>query len=209
MVMEFVKGKTLQDLVDTRGPLPEKEVVRYITQAADALTAVHEAKLLHRDIKPENLMVTEDGRVVLVDFGTARAFAAGKAKHMTAMLTPGYAPLEQYGQEARFEPFTDLYALGGTCYHLLTGQMPVQATDRAAGVELQSPHRLNREVSQTVSDAVMWAMEMKADQEAAVGEGVHQGADRPGHSVGSGGRRHAGRGGRGRKPISIQNKAVD
>lgn len=127
MVMEFVKGKTLQDLVDTRGPLPEKEVVGYITQAADALTAVHEAKLLHRDIKPENLMVTEDGRVVLVDFGTARAFAAGKAKHMTAMLTPGYAPLEQYGQEARFEPYTDLYALGGTCYHLLTGQMPVQA----------------------------------------------------------------------------------
>jgi hypothetical protein len=164
MVMEFVKGRTLQKLVDTRGPLPEKEVVGYITQAAEALTAVHEAKLLHRDIKPENLMVTDDGRVVLVDFGTARAFAAGKAKHMTAMLTPGYAPLEQYGQEARFGPYTDLYALGGTCYHLLTGQPPVQATDRAAGVELQPPRKLNRQISQAVSDAVMWALEMKADK---------------------------------------------
>ena len=92
MVMEFVQGKTLQKLVDTRGPLPEKEVVGYITQAADALNAVHEANVLHRDIKPDNLMVTQDGRVVLVDFGTARAFASGKAKHMTAMLTPGYAP---------------------------------------------------------------------------------------------------------------------
>ncbi len=71
MVMEFVKGKTLQKLIDTRGQLPEKEVVNYIAQAADALTAIHEAKLLHRDIKPENLMLTEDGRVVLVDFGTA------------------------------------------------------------------------------------------------------------------------------------------
>jgi len=164
MVMEFVKGKTLFSLVEARGPLPEKEVVNYITQAADALNAVHEAKLLHRDIKPENLMVTQDGRVVLVDFGTARAFASGKTRHMTAMLTPGYAPLEQYGQQARFGVFTDLYALGATCYHLLTGQMPVQATDRAAGVELQPPHRLNHKVSQTVSDAVMWAMEMRADR---------------------------------------------
>jgi serine/threonine protein kinase len=164
MVMEFVKGKTLLSLVETRGPLPEKEVVNYITQAADALNAVHEAKLLHRDIKPENLMVTQDGRVVLVDFGTARAFASGKTRRMTAMLTPGYAPLEQYGQQARFGVFTDLYALGATCYHLLTGQMPVQATDRAAGVELQPPHRLNHAVSQTVSDAVMWAMEMRADR---------------------------------------------
>lgn len=164
MVMEFVKGKTLQKLVDTRGPLPEKEVVNYITQAADALGAVHEAGFLHRDIKPDNLMVTENGRVVLVDFGTARQFASGKIKRMTAMLTPGYAPLEQYGQQAQFGVFTDLYALGGTCYHLLTGQLPVQATDRAAGVQLQSPHQINHEVSQTVSDAVMWAMEMRADR---------------------------------------------
>ena len=163
MVMEFVKGKTLQKLVDTRGPLPEKEVVSYIIQAADALDAVHEAKLLHRDIKPDNLMVTQDDRIVLVDFGTARAFASGKAKHMTAMLTPGYAPPEQYLQDARFGPFTDLYALGGTCYHLLTGEAPVPSIDRLGGVELQSPHQKNHEVSQAISSAVMWAMEMRTD----------------------------------------------
>lgn len=164
MVMEFVKGKTLLKLVETRGPLPEKEVVQYIAQAAAALAAVHEAQVLHRDIKPENLMVTERGRVVLVDFGTARAFASGKTKRMTAMLTPGYAPLEQYGQHARFGVFTDVYALAGTCYHLLTGQVPIQATDRAAAVELQPPRRLNRQISQMVSDAVMWAMEMRAER---------------------------------------------
>jgi hypothetical protein len=164
MVMEFVKGTTLLNLVEERGPLPEKEVVNYITQAADALGEVHEAKVLHRDIKPENLMVTPEGRVVLVDFGTAREFASGKTKRMTAMLTPGYAPLEQYGQQARFGIFTDLYALGATSYHLLTGQLPVQATDRAAGVELKSPNRLNPEVSQSASDAVMWAMEVRADR---------------------------------------------
>ena len=163
MVMDFVEGQTLLDVVTTRGPMSEKEAVNYIAQAADALDTIHKASFLHRDIKPENLMVTQDGRVFLVDFGTARAFAFGETKQMTAMLTPGYAPLEQYGQQARFGTFTDLYALGATCYHLLTGERPVQATDRAAGVELKSPRQLNHKVSQTVSDAVMWAMEMRAD----------------------------------------------
>lgn len=164
MVMEFVKGKTLLELLAAQGPLPEKEVVQYLTQAAEALHVLHQAQFLHRDIKPENLMVTPEGRVVLVDFGTARAFASGQTRRMTALLTPGYAPLEQYGQQARFGVFTDLYALGATGYHLLTGQMPVQATDRAAGVELPPPRRLNPRISQPVSAAILWALEMRADR---------------------------------------------
>ena len=163
MVMEFVRGSTLLSLVEARGPLPEEEVVSYMAQVADALSVVHQAGLLHRDVKPENLMVTQEGRVVLVDFGTARAFTSGKTRRMTATLTPGYAPLEQYGQHARFGVFTDLYALGATCYHLLTGEMPVPATDRAAGVELRPPHVLSSNISRTVSDAVMWAMQMRAE----------------------------------------------
>jgi len=164
MVMEFVKGKPLSAHMEAIGPLSEREVVDYAIQAVEALTTVHQAQFLHRDIKPENLMLAEGGRVVLVDFGTARAFASSATKRMTAMLTPGYAPLEQYGEQAKFGVFTDVYALGATCYHLLTGQVPVQAADRAAGVELQPPNRLNRQISQVVSEAVMWAMEMKADQ---------------------------------------------
>ena len=150
--------------MDTRGPLPENEVVGVYRPGCRCPGNDPSAQLLHRDIKPENLIVTQDGRVVLVDFGTARAFASGKTRRMTAMLTPGYAPLEQYGQQARFGVFTDLYALGATCYALLTGQLPVQATDRAAGIELQPPCRLNRQISRTVSDAVMWAMQMRADR---------------------------------------------
>lgn len=164
MVMEFVSGTTLLKLLETRGPLPENEVIGYMIQVADALATIHAQGVLHRDIKPENLMVTDDGRIVLVDFGAARDFARGKTRRMTAILTPGYAPLEQYGQHARFGPFTDLYALAATCYHLLTGQVPIQATDRASGVELPPPHRLNPQISKTVSDAVMWAMTMRAEQ---------------------------------------------
>src|SRR5437879_782833 len=129
-------GTTLQG-----GPLSEREAVAAIEQVGAALAVVHQASLLHRDLKPENVMVTEEGRVVLVDFGTAREFAAGKTKRMTTLLTPGYAPLEQYGQQARFGAFTDVYALGAMLYHLLTGAVPVVATDRAAGVMLAAPHR--------------------------------------------------------------------
>ncbi|HTE21391.1 MAG TPA: serine/threonine-protein kinase, partial [Armatimonadota bacterium] len=138
----------------------EAEAVALIRKAAEALAAVHELGLLHRDIKPDNLILNDDGRVVLIDFGTAREFAAERTHRMTAMLTPGYAPLEQYSQQGRFGPYTDIYALGATFYHLLTGQMPASALDRIQGVELLPPHRLNPAVSATVSAAVMWALEI-------------------------------------------------
>src|SRR5262249_54399137 len=95
---------------------------------------------------------------------TAREFAVGKTKRMTAVLTVDYAPLEQYTQNARFGPFTDVYALSATLYHLLTGRLPVRVTDRLVGQALPPPHRLNSSVSQVVSDAVMWAMEMQVDK---------------------------------------------
>jgi serine/threonine-protein kinase len=164
MVMEFLRGKSLGVLLEERGVIPEREAVGYIRRAGEALEVVHAASLLHRDLKPDNLIVTEDGRVVLIDFGTARTFAAGKTGRMTTMVTPGYAPLEQYGREVRFGAFTDIYALAATLYHLLTGQMPAPATDRASGVDLKPPRAVNPAVSQTVSDAVMWALEMRIDR---------------------------------------------
>ena len=164
MVMELLRGETLGQLVEERGPLPEVEAIGYIRRVGEALLVVHEAGLLHRDLKPDNVMLTGDDEIVLIDFGTARAFAAGKTGRMTTMVTPGYAPLEQYGQSARFGPFTDVYALAATLYHVLTGQMPAPATDRASGVDLVPPRTLNPAISEITSDAILWAMTMRVDQ---------------------------------------------
>jgi serine/threonine protein kinase len=164
MVMELLRGKSLGQLIAERGGLPEAEAVGYIIQVAEALEVVHRANLLHRDLKPDNIMLIEDGKAVLIDFGTARNFAAGRTGRMTTMVTPGYAPLEQYGERVRFGPFTDVYALGGTLFHALTGQMPPSATDRASGVDLLPPHRVNPAVGAGVSEAVLWAMKMRVNE---------------------------------------------
>ncbi|CAA9262943.1 MAG: hypothetical protein AVDCRST_MAG77-2775 [uncultured Chloroflexi bacterium] len=164
MVMEFLRGRSLMQLLEETGPVPEYETVEYGTRLGEALEVVHAAHLLHRDIKPDNVMLTDDGRVVLIDFGTARTFAAGKTGRMTTMVTPGYAPLEQYGQHVRFGPYTDVYALGATLYHILTGHMPADATDRATGAPLAPPRELVPEVSPGVSDAIAWAMAIRVDE---------------------------------------------
>jgi len=172
MVMEFVEGKNLLRLLEERGGvMDEREAIGYITQVAGALEAMHQAGYLHRDIKPENIMVTRDGRAVLIDFGAARQFIAQRTKTMDPILTPGYAPLEQYTTRARFGPALDIYALGATLYHLLTGQVPAAAPDRAQGVDLIPPHQLNPKVSRSVSDVVMKAMEIEvAKRYQSVGE---------------------------------------
>ncbi len=136
-VMEFLKGKTLSDRINNRGKLDFAEIYNIAECIAEALGLVHQIGLLHRDIKPENILLTEDNRTVLIDFGSARQFMQNKTTKVTRMVTPGYAPLEQYASQARFGAYTDIYALGATLHHALVGVCPVEATDRVAGQSLK------------------------------------------------------------------------
>jgi|GEM_PF-5196749 serine/threonine protein kinase len=162
MAMELVDGQSLYDLVQRRGALPELDAVRYIVDVAKALHEVHAKGILHRDLKPDNIMLTTGGRIVLLDFGSAREFAMGHTRLMTQIVSPGYAPLEQYAKQGRYGPGTDIYALGATMYHLLCGVIPVGSPDRATGVLLSAPHAINGNVSVPTSDAVMQAMAIRA-----------------------------------------------
>jgi len=103
-VMEYVNGGTLKEKIQREGVLEEKTAMGLINQLLDAVEAVHAEGMLHRDIKPDNILVTPEGRVVLIDFGSAREFAEGKTTSQTAMITPGYAPPEQYSERAKEDP---------------------------------------------------------------------------------------------------------
>ena len=161
MVMEYLQGKTLGELLEQRqGKLGQTLALKIITKVAKALEILHFSQFLHRDIKPDNIMLADDGRVVLIDFGAARDFTANCTVRYTTTLTPGYAPLEQYGRALKNGPFTDIYALASTLYHLLTGEAPVSAIERAAGVELKTVKEIAPQISSHVSEAIALAMVM-------------------------------------------------
>jgi serine/threonine protein kinase len=126
MVMEFVDGAALGDWIKTRRPLGEAQTALLLAPLLDGLEVVHKSGFLHRDIKPGNVYVRDDGSPVLLDFGSARQ----RSSELTAVVTPGYAPFEQYHTQGNQGPWSDLYALAGVLYWMVTGSPPVEAAAR-------------------------------------------------------------------------------
>lgn len=129
MVMEFVNGKPLNEWIASRRPLSRQPLFRIIEPLLDGLEVIHKAGYLHRDIKPANIYIRGDGSPVLLDFGSARHLASGN-QEMTAIVTPGYAPLEQYHGHGKQGPWSDIYSFGGVLYWMVTGNKPPDATAR-------------------------------------------------------------------------------
>ena len=140
MVMEYVAGEEFLGYVTRVGPLPEGVLRGLLTPLLDGLSAVHEAGYLHRDIKPDNIVLRggDVGSPVLLDFGAARLAMGAHSRHLTVVLTPGYAPIEQYSEASEQGPYTDVYALGAVLYYGLTGEAPQEATDRMLDDRLPS-----------------------------------------------------------------------
>ena len=146
LVMEYIPGQNLQQLLQQGGPLPVAEVLDISNAVMAALAYMHTWRdpksgqprpIIHRDVKPANIKRTPDGRIVLVDFGIAKVATDTATALSARALTPGYAPLEQYhgGTDER----SDIYALGATLYALLTGRTPPSATSLATGTPLPPP----------------------------------------------------------------------
>ena len=157
-VMDYIDGPSLNDMIKKAGPMSEQKAVRYILQIADALKYVHSQNRLHLDIKPGNIMVDKKDNAMLIDFGASKQYDEEGGENTSTLLgkTPGYAPLEQMGNDVvKFLPSTDIYALGATLYKLLTGITPPSASLIASGEELRPiPLSISEEVSNAVYEAM-------------------------------------------------------
>jgi eukaryotic-like serine/threonine-protein kinase len=139
IAQEYVAGQNLREMVSRRGPLGAKVAVSVLRQTASALTKAAEQGIIHRDIKPENIMLTPDGEVKVADFGLARVISNGDSLSLTqtgmTLGTPLYMSPEQV--EGRpLDPRSDIYSLGVTCYHMLTGEPPFRG-ETALSVAVQ------------------------------------------------------------------------
>lgn len=140
MVLHFEEGQSLKGWLKSLGRAPrQRELDELIAPLLDALEIVHRADFLHRDIAPDNIIIRKDGSPVLIDFGAARGEIAAHSKTVSALVKPGYSPYEQYAETSRQQgPWTDIYALGATLYHAVTGKRPPDAPSRMVNDELVS-----------------------------------------------------------------------
>jgi serine/threonine-protein kinase len=178
LVMDFVPGQDLKEMLTNTmregHPLSERQVLAWADQLCDALHYMHtqEPPVLHRDIKPSNIKVTPAGNVKLVDFGLVKVLAVDDQRTITVVQGRGtvqYIPLEQYGGDTgHTNARSDIYSLGATLYHLLTGQPPLDAKQRFLKPKsMPSPHSLNPAISAQTEQAILWCLAMHPDDRPA------------------------------------------
>lgn len=166
-VMEFVDGRTVFDDITKAKRVPEKDAVDIAIQVAEALQHAHERGLIHRDVKPKNIMLTKSGVVKLADLGLARAVSdteAAEAEKGKAFGTPYYISPEQIRGEVKIGPPADIYSLGATLFHMVTGQVPFDGKNPSdvmhqhLKAELRRPDEVNPKLSSGLSQVIEMMM---------------------------------------------------
>jgi serine/threonine protein kinase len=161
MVMDYEEGESLKTWLD-KHPLPsEAQIKALLGPILGGLAKVHDAGFLHRDIKPDNIFLRTDGTPVLLDFGSARAAKGPTMRTLTALVTPGYAPFEQYTTKSHQGPWSDIYALGGVAFFAVTGENPPDALSRMREDNVADIlARAHGRHSDDFLDAIAWALQL-------------------------------------------------
>jgi serine/threonine protein kinase len=161
MVMDYEKGDPLKTVLQLDPQPSEEKLKALVAPLLDGLAAVHATGFLHRDIKPDNIFIRANGTPVLIDFGAARQAMGGETKSLTSILTPGYAPLEQYSGEGKQGPWTDLYAMGGVLYRAVADKNPPDAVSRIRGDTLAAGLAgVRGKYSEPFLRAIEWAVHL-------------------------------------------------
>ncbi|MHC4742222.1 MAG: serine/threonine protein kinase [Planctomycetota bacterium] len=172
-VMEFVEGKTIADDITKTGPIPETEALEVVIQVAEALKHAHNIGLIHRDVKPKNIMINKHGVVKLADMGLAREttdIEAAQSEAGKAYGTPYYIAPEQIRGKIDIDGRADIYGLGATFYHMVTGQVPFMAEDSSDVMrkhlreKLVPPDHINTALSGGVSEVIEIMMAKKKEE---------------------------------------------
>ncbi len=168
IVMDFIAGEDLETIVRVHGPLPVQKVLYIADRIAGAVEYLHDQDppVIHRDIKPSNIKLTPNGEPVLVDFGIAKFYRPGQRTVAGARaVSPGFSPVEQYGHGTT-DQRSDIYAFGATLYYILTGVVPPEAIERAAGAtdKLIPVRSINPNVPPHVDKAIWMAMRVRPDE---------------------------------------------
>jgi len=175
-VMEYVEGQTVYDHLVKHGRMDEQTALRLVIQTAEALEHAHAAGFIHRDVKPKNIMITPDGVAKLADMGLARAVSdreAAEAEAGKAYGTPYYISPEQIRGEKDIDFRADIYSLGATAYHMVTGRVPFEAPNPSAVMhkhlkaDLEPPDHLNPELSSGFSEIIEVCMAKKRSKRYA------------------------------------------
>jgi serine/threonine protein kinase/Tol biopolymer transport system component len=164
LVMDYIPGDDLSKMLEKQGPQPLKKVMHWAEELGSALVYLHNQNppVIHRDIKPANLKLTNEGEIVLVDFGIAKATDSSQATATGALgYTPGYAPPEQYGG-GHTGPHSDQYSMASTLYHMLTGEKPADSVQRVMEQAVLTPiHLLLPDIPEHIRAALEKALSIR------------------------------------------------
>lgn len=171
MVMDYEHGQEFADVLEDRKTIAEDDLREILFPIFDGVEEIHRAGLAHRDIKPSNIYLRENGSPVLLDFGAARYTMSETTQQLTAVVTVGYTPIEQYNVSDNDQgPWSDIYALAAVLYEAVTGEMPVDSVTRASSTLTQSEDPLasvSNKAQQHYSDsflkAIDWGLRMEAE----------------------------------------------
>ena len=159
-VMDYIEGESIHEILKHKGSFMEVDALSIISKVSNALGYMHKLGRFHLDVKPGNIMLRNDGKVILIDFGSSKQYAEVGNENTTTIApcyTSGYAPSEQMNPSTtKFTPATDIYALGATLYKMLTGLTPPSAIDLLNGEECLSP--LPTDISEAVRKCIQKAM---------------------------------------------------
>lgn len=155
IVMEYLEGITLKQYLGKYGVIQFRNLIEMMLPLREALIEIHSQGLIHRDISPDNIMVQHNGKLKLMDFGTARDYTESGNKSLTVILKPGYAPPEQYQTHGVQGPWTDIYALCATIYKCLTGITPPDAIARVMDDKFKEPDQLDGKLSPDIKK-ILW-----------------------------------------------------